>query len=255
MGSIQVAAYQEEIQATETNREQLILEHLPLVRWIAYRIRDRLPPEFSLDDLVSVGIIGLINAIDSFDPSQNVKLGTFASYRIRGAIMDSIRGMDGIAAHHRKLVKQIQSTITALEQRLQRQPSEEEIAREMGLPLDEYQALLLQTRAVTVGSLDAAPPNTEKMSFLSVIADRADYEPGHQFEREELKRVVAEGVRCLPPVERQILGLYYQEELNLKEIAEIMNLHYSRISQLKSQAILRLRALLAKKWPNMRGEI
>ncbi|MBN9663364.1 MAG: FliA/WhiG family RNA polymerase sigma factor [Acidobacteria bacterium] len=255
MASSQFAAYESEVASATSSRETLILEHLPLVRWIAHRIHERLPREFALDDLISTGILGLIAAIDSYDPIHNVKLSTFASYRIRGAIMDSIRGIDGIAPHHRKVVKQVQAAIAKLEQKLQRPPSEDEIAAELGMELEEYQQTLVQTRGVSIGSLDAAPVNTDKMTFLCFFADREDQEPGRILERAELKKVIAEGIARMPVAERQVLALYYQEGLNLKEIATIMNLHYSRISQLKTQAILRLKTLMDKKWPTPRGDI
>jgi RNA polymerase sigma factor for flagellar operon FliA len=254
MATSRAVVYQEEVRAGESSRDELIVANLPLVRWIAFRIHDRLPKEFALDDLVSVGVLGLIAAIDSYDPAQNVKLSTYASYRIRGAIMDSIRGLDGIAPHHRKLVKQLQSAISSLEHRLQRQPDEEEIAAEMGLDRDEYQQVLLQTRGVTVGSLDSSPENSERSPLLNYLPASNDLDPARLFERSELKRTIAEGISKLPKVERQVLGLYYQENLGLKEIAELMHLHYSRISQLKTQAVMRLRALMEKKWPAQGGD-
>lgn len=254
MATSHAVAYQEEVRTGTSTRDELILANLPLVRWIANRIHDRLPRDFTLEDLVSVGVLGLIAAIDSYDPAQNVKLSTYASYRIRGAIMDSIRGLDGIAPHHRKLVKQLQSAISSLEQRLQRQPEEDEIAAEMGLDREEYQQVLLQTRGVTVGSLDSSPANTDRSPLLNFIPCSKDIDPARRYERSELKRTIAEGIAKLPKVERQVLGLYYEENLGLKEIAEIMNLHYSRISQLKTQAVLRLRALIEKKWPSPRGD-
>src|SRR5580658_2583067 len=136
-------------------REQLILDHLPQVRWIATRFHEKLPENTCLEDLISTGIIGLINAIDNFDPTLNVRLKTYAEYRIRGAILDSVRGMDGIAPHKRKRLKQVQAAMDALEQRLQRTPAEEEIAAELGIGHKEYQEWLLELRGVSIGSLDA----------------------------------------------------------------------------------------------------
>jgi len=254
MATSRAVVYQEEVSSGESSRDELILSNLPLVRWIANRIHERLPKEFTIEDLVSVGVLGLVAAIDSYDSTQNVKLSTYASYRIRGAIMDSIRGLDGIAPHHRKLVKQLQTAISSLEQRLQRQPDEDEIAAEMGLDREEYQQVLVQTRGVTVGSLDSTPENSERSPLVNFLPASKDIDPARLFERSELKRTIAEGISKLPKVERQVLGLYYQENLGLKEIAEIMNLHYSRISQLKTQAVLRLRVVIEKKWPSQRGD-
>src|SRR5579863_6256149 len=122
----------------ESERERLILEHLPQVRLIARRIHDRLPESVSLEDLISTGVVGLIAAIDRFDPSQNVKLKTYAEYKIRGAILDSLRGLDWAPRQQRKRAKQIEAAICAAEQRLHRSPTEEEIAAELGQTIEEY---------------------------------------------------------------------------------------------------------------------
>src|ERR1700691_773947 len=125
-------------------RERLILENLPHVRWIAIRIHEKIGGAVGLDDLVSAGVIGLINAVDSYDPKFNVKLKTYAEHRIRGAILDSIRGLDGVPVHKRKRLRKIEAAIAAAEQRLQRVPAEEEIALELKMPLAEYQDLLAE---------------------------------------------------------------------------------------------------------------
>src|SRR5580698_7596629 len=139
MASLSSSVYSESPAQGAASREDLIMEHLPQVRWIATRIHEKLTGNTSLEDLISIGIIGLINAIDNFDPTLNVKLRTYAEYRIRGAILDSVRGMDGIAPHKRKRLKQVQSALDTLEQRLQRPPEEEEIAAELGMGLPGYQ--------------------------------------------------------------------------------------------------------------------
>src|SRR5436305_4490456 len=129
---------------TDDERERLILEHLPQVRLIARRIQERLPENISLEDLVSTGVIGLISAIDNFDPSHNVKLKTYAEYKIRGAILDSLRGLDWAPRQKRRKAKQIEAAIASLEQRLQRAPSEDEIAEEMEVSLEEYHEWLVE---------------------------------------------------------------------------------------------------------------
>jgi RNA polymerase sigma factor FliA len=151
-----IAVYGEPALQTPT-REQLIMEHLPQVRWIATRIHEKLPSTFALEDLISTGIIGLINAIDNYDPTHSAQLKTFAEFKIRGAILDSLRGLDGIPAHRRKDVKLMEAAINSLEQRLGRTPREEEIAAELSMPLAHYQNWLLDLRAVHIGSLDAEP--------------------------------------------------------------------------------------------------
>lgn len=233
-------------------RDRLILEHLPQVRLIARRIQERLPENISLDDLISAGILGLISAIDNFEPCHNVKLKTYAEYKIRGAILDSLRGLDWAPRQQRKRSKQIQQAIAALEKRLQYAPSEEEIAAELKVPTAEYHEWLVETAGLTLGSLDYTPVEGGR-DLLQMLPDTDEDQPLALFERAELKKLLTESIGKLPDVERSVLGLYYQEELTLREISRIMNLHESRISQLKSQAVLRLRSQMQKIWPTQRS--
>jgi RNA polymerase sigma factor for flagellar operon FliA len=234
-------------------RERLILDHLANVRWIAMRIHEKIGGAVGLEDLISSGVIGLIHAVDSFDAKYNVKLKTYAEHRIRGAILDSIRGLDGIPAHKRKQLKHIEAAIGAAEQRLQRVPTEEEIASEMNLSLAEYQDALADVRAVTLGSLDEITDGFSESKLLRYVADAEDDQPARILERAELENLVADAVTKMPRVERTILTLYFHEEQNLHEIAQILGMHTTRVCQLKSQAVLRLRAYVSKKWPSTRG--
>jgi RNA polymerase sigma factor for flagellar operon FliA len=231
------------------SREALILEHLPQVRWIATRIHEKLPDNTCLEDLISIGIIGLINAIDNFEPKFNVKLKTYAEYKIRGAILDSLRGMDGIAPHKRKKLKQVQAAMEALEQRLQRSPLEEEIAAELGIGHKEYQDWLVELRGISIGSLDAPANDDDARSLLHYLADPEDTSPVRLLERAELEALIQAGLDKMPRMERMVLDLYYREEQNLREIAPILGLHITRISQIKAQAILRLRNYIERRWP------
>ena len=177
MATLSALAYSEQPENVTASREQLILDHLPQVNWIATRIHEKLPGNTNLEDLISIGIIGLINAIDNFDASFNVKLKTYAEYKIRGAILDSVRGMDGIAPHKRKRLKVVQTALDTLEQRLQRAPTEEEIAAEMGLPLREYQEWLADLRGISIGSLDAPLNEDDSRNLVSYIADTTSDSP------------------------------------------------------------------------------
>jgi RNA polymerase sigma factor FliA len=236
----------------DNERERLILEHLPQVRLIARRIQERLPENVSVDDLVSTGVIGLIAAIDNFDPSHNVKLKTYAEYKIRGAILDSLRGLDWAPRQKRRQAKRIEAAIAAAEQRLQRMPTEEEIAAELAISLNEYHEWLVDIRGLNIASLEYTTGEQGK-DLLHYLPDQNDNLPSSLLEKSELERLLAEGIGGIPPIERTVLALYYQEELTLREIAQVVNLHESRISQLKSQAILRLRSHLSKQWPVTRG--
>jgi len=239
---------------SDDEREQLILQHLPQVRLIARRIQERLPENISLEDLISTGVIGLIAAIDNFDPSHNVKLKTYAEYKIRGAILDSLRGLDWAPRQKRRQAKRIEAAIAAAEQRLKRAPDEQEIAQELEISLEEYHERLVEIRGLNIASLEYTTGEQGK-DLLHYLPDADDNLPSKLLEKSELERLLAEGIDGIPKMERTVLGLYYQEELTLREIAQVVKLHESRISQLKSQAILRLRSHMAKQWPVSRGVV
>jgi RNA polymerase sigma factor for flagellar operon FliA len=241
-------------QMSVEDRERLILEHLPQVRLIARRIQERLPESISLDDLVSTGVLGLISAIDNFDPGHNVKLKTYAEYKIRGAILDSLRGLDWAPRQKRRKSKQIEAAITVAEQRLHAAPTEEEIAAELGISIDEYHEWLVEIRGLNVASLEYAG-NDQGRDLLQFLPDGGDNLPSALLERAELERLLAASIDRIPKIEQTVLSLYYHEELTLREIAIVVNLHESRISQLKSQAILRLRGQMAEQWPAARGMV
>jgi RNA polymerase sigma factor for flagellar operon FliA len=241
-------------QFTAAEREAVILEHLPQVRLIARRIHERLPSSVSLDDLISTGTVGLISAIDRFDPALNIKLKTYAEYKIRGAILDNLRGLDWAPRQHRKRSKQIEAAIAKLEQGLHHAPSEAEIAAHLGVTIEAYHAGLVDLQGLNVGSLESAAPDDEgSRDLLNFLSDDKESWPSSLMERSELQKVLAEAITKMPDMEKKVLCLYYYEELNLREISKIVNLHESRISQLKSQAILRLRVSMQKLWPCTRG--
>lgn len=244
-----MGTYQDTAVHAAEERDRLILEHLPQVRLIARRIHERLPESVNLEDLVSAGVLGLIAAIDNFDCSLGVKLKTYAEYKIRGSILDSLRGLDWAPRQQRKKSKQIESAIETLEQRLQRAPTEEEIAAELKLDIDEYHEWLVDVRAVNLGSLEMAPGPENSGDMLRFIADDEDQWPSSLLERAELERLLKQAIQRMPAIEKTVLSLYYQEELTLREIAQVVKLHESRISQIKSQAILRLRSFFNKCWP------
>ena len=248
-------ACQDDAESPSEERERLILEHLPQVRLIARRIHDRLPENVSLEDLVSAGIIGLIAAVDQYDPSQNVKLKTYAEHKIRGAILDSLRGLDWAPRQRRKKAKQIEFAICQAEQRLHRTPSEDEIATEMGVGLEEYHRWLVDVQGLNLGSLEFTSEDGEPHGLLEHISDERDLLPSQLLERSQLEELLAESIKKIPTMERTVLGLYYLEELSLREIAQVVDLHESRISHLKSQAILRLRADMGKVWPHAAGGV
>jgi RNA polymerase sigma factor for flagellar operon FliA len=225
-------------------RERLILEYLPKVRWVAAGIHERLPPSISEEDLVSAGIVGLIAAIDKYDAGRSASLWTYAEYKIRGAILDSIRGLDCMSQHRRKRARELQAGIAAAEQRCQRTPEEQEIAQELGVTVDEYRAWLLETQGVTLGSLDVCGADGGEALVERYIADESVESPLDTAARAEMEGLLAVAIEHLPEPEQLVLHLYFNEELTLVEVGRVMSLHYSRVSQLKSQAVLRLRNYL-----------
>jgi RNA polymerase sigma factor for flagellar operon FliA len=245
--------YQLTAESLAAERERLILENLPQVRLIARRIHERLPSSVSLEDLTSAGIVGLISAIDNFNPTLNVKLKTYAEYKIRGAILDSLRGLDWAPRQKRKKAKLIEAAVFKAEQRLHRTPSEDEIAGELKLTTDEYHTWLVEIRGVNLGSLEFAGGEEGNRDLLKYVSDDEENWPSRILERSELERLLAEAIDKMPYVERTVLSLYYHEELTLREIAKVVDLHESRVSQLKTQGILRLRGYIEKRWPRRGG--
>jgi RNA polymerase sigma factor for flagellar operon FliA len=231
-------------------REALVLEHLPQVRLIARRIHDRLPDHIPLEDLVSTGIIGLIAAIDNYDPSQKVQLKTYAEHRIHGAIIDSLRETDWVPRETRKKAKTIDAAIHKLRQRLGRDPAEEEIATELNVDLAEYQKWLTELCSMELEPLQYVSSDNQSVDLLKFISDDESMWPSRTVERSELERILALAIERMPKVERIVLSLYYYEELSLREISWIMGVHLSRVGQLRVQGILRLRSHLQRVWFN-----
>ncbi|MGD0013959.1 MAG: FliA/WhiG family RNA polymerase sigma factor [Bryobacteraceae bacterium] len=235
-------------QRAPNERERLILERMPQVRLIARRIYDRVPASVGLDDLISAGTLGLIAAIDHFDPAMNVKLKTYAEHKIRGAILDSLRELDWAPRQKRKKAKRIESATAAAGQRHQRAPTEDEVASELHLSLDELHGWLVEVRGVNLSSLEAASENGAQ-DRLKLVGDDEEQWPSCILERAELGRLVDDAIEKMPGIERMVIRLYYKKEQTLREIAQLAGLHESRISQLKTQAILRLRTYMSRRWP------
>lgn len=236
--------------AANPEREQHILEHLPQVRLIASRIHDKLPESVCLDDLISAGVLGLIDAVDHFDASLNVKLKTYAEHKIRGSILDSLRSLDWAPRNKRRKSKLIEAAITEQEKKLHRAPTEEEVSRQLGVTLKEYRQWLVEIRGINLAPMEQGPTGDgEGADVLRFVSDDENDWPSKLFERSELRRLVAQTIDRLPEVERTIVSLYYGKEFTLRQIARIVSLHETRVSQLKSQAIVRMRATLKAKWP------
>ncbi len=229
------------------NSEQIIKEYAPMVKYVANRIALRLPPHIEVDDLISVGVIGLIDAIEKYDPTRGAKFKTYAEFRVRGSILDELRSMDWVPRSVRQKASSLDSVMEKLKARLGRLPEDEEVAKEMGLSLDEFFDTLNQTQNMPILSLEdlgIAKESGEHKSLLDCLAGKGDADPQTQHRLNELKGVIAKAIDTLPEKERLMVSLYYYEELTMKEIGEVLSITESRVSQIHSKAVFRLRTKL-----------
>lgn len=231
---------------TQGQKDQLIQEYAPLIRYIAQKIAVRLPSNIELDDLISAGVIGLMDAIDKYDPSRDNKFKTYAEFRIRGAILDELRAQDWVPRSIRDKAKLLDRTMVQLEADLGRSPTDEEIAKALNVSVDEFHDLVNQVRPVSLLSIDDSQTfsNTDKKSILNLLEGSKLNNPYNQLNIKTIKEVVARAIEELPERQRLVLSLYYYEDLNLKEIGQVLRVTESRVSQLHAQAVQRLRAKL-----------
>jgi RNA polymerase sigma factor for flagellar operon FliA len=228
-----------------TERDLLLMEHLPTVRYLARRIHERLPQHVELDDLVSAGVVGLIDAFSKFDHTKKVQFKSYAQFRIRGAILDSLRTLDWSPRELRRKGRAVEEAIRSVTQRVGRAPSEQEIAKEMELTLEEYQLLLGDLKGLEIGSLHMERSEESGDEELAYIPGSPEDDPLFRCLKGEMKQRLADAIDELPEKERMVLTLYYYEELTMKEIGLTLGVVESRVSQIHSSAVLRLRTALA----------
>lgn len=228
-------------------------KYLPLVKHIAGRLSISLPSHIEQDDLIGYGVFGLLDALERFEPSKGVKFETYATLRIRGAIIDGLRIMDWVPHSARQKVKKVQDAFYQLEVELGRAATTEEAARFLGIEMKELEGILAQAQVMSLTSIDetAATQDGDSSSALDFIHDPAAEEAFTEVENEERLKLLEQAIAKLPEKEQLVVALYYQEELTLKEIAAVLKLSESRISQLHSQAILRLRGRLSRQKKNL----
>lgn len=227
------------------DRDLLLVEHLPTVRYVARRIHERLPQHIDLDDLISAGIVGLIDAFSKFDHTKKVQFKSYAQFRIRGAILDSLRALDWSPRELRRKGRAVEEAIRTVTQRIGHAPSEHEIAAEMNLALTEYQQLLGDLKGLEIGSLHMERSEDSGDEELAYIPGSPEEDPLFRCLKGELKESLADAIDDLPEKERMVLTLYYYEELTMKEIGLTLGVVESRVSQIHSSAVLRLRTALA----------
>jgi RNA polymerase sigma factor for flagellar operon FliA len=227
-------------------KERIVLEHTPLIRYIVNRIAVRLPSHIDLDDLHNTGVIGLMDAIDKYDPEKNCKFKTYAEFRIKGAILDQLRSLDWVPRSIRQKSRRLEQTYAEVEQRLGRPASEAEIAEALGLELTQFHFLLNQVRGVSMINLDELRASGESDQPLhgDLFEDVKAENPFLLLKSREMRQAIAECIGALPEKERLVISLYYYEDLNMKEIGNVLEITESRVCQIHTKAVARLRSKL-----------
>jgi RNA polymerase sigma factor FliA len=229
-------------------REKLILHYSPLVKYVAGRVSSGLPPSVEFGDLVSYGVFGLLDAIDKYDPDRGIKFETYAIARIKGAIIDELRADDWVPRSVRFKAREIERAYVALEGELRRIPTDEEVAEKLNISLDEYLNLLGKMSLISLVALDelwtVSGDRPDKISLADTVEDVKVKDPSKTFEIEEMKDMIADAINHLPERERIVVSLYYFEGLTMREIGEVLSVTESRVCQMHTKAILRLRARL-----------
>jgi RNA polymerase sigma factor FliA len=249
---IQVSAIQQKVfeppMSTVAQRDELIVGHLPQIQYIAYRISLKLPAYIEVNDLVSAGILGLLDAIERFDPTRGVKFKTYAELRIRGAILDSLRNLDWAPRSLRKKGKDLEHVCWDLEQRLGRPASDTEVCEEMEISLDKFYELAAKIKNLNMDSFwePSGQDGDQNSKQLLNVPDASHLDQFFDFHKSEIKSILRTFIDTLPKRERLVVSLYYFDELTMKEIGRNLNVNESRVSQLHTKAIVRLRTKLIK---------
>jgi RNA polymerase sigma factor FliA len=226
-------------------RDRILLEQLPQVRYLARRIHERLPRHVLFEDLVHAGVVGLIDAFNKFDHSKHVQFGSYAKFRIRGAILDSLREMDWGPRELRRKARKVEEAHRKLSLELSRAPTENEVATELGMTLQELQHLLGELDSLEVGSLRIESPwDGKEEDLCDYLPSAPEDAPFFRCQRSEMKALLARVIAELPEKEQQVLALYYFEELTMKEVGTVLGIGESRVSQIHSLAVVRLRSRL-----------
>ncbi len=233
---------------TQEKREELILKYSPLIKYVAGKLAMRLPPNISQDDLISSGVIGLMDAIEKFDSSKKIRFKTYAEFRIRGAILDELRSLDWVPRSIRKKATELEKTYHYLEKALNRPPKDKEVAKALGISIEKFHKLLDKTKSVTfldIETIRRRMPDSNEEDLFDLIESDNEVNPFTLLNKTEIKEILAKAINSLPEKEKIVVSLYYYEDLTMREIGEIMGYTESRISQMHTKAMLRLRIRLA----------
>jgi RNA polymerase sigma factor FliA len=231
-------------------RERLVVAYSPLVKYVSGRMASGLPAHVDEADLISYGLVGLINAIERFEPEREIKFETYAITRIKGSIIDELRSLDWVPRSVRARAREIEKANAKLEHQLQRAPTDEEMAAALGWSIEEFQDALLQISNSTIAALDelwtVGDSSGDQVSLLDTLPDERAPDPAAVMDQTDLKDRVADAIARLPDRERRVIGLYYYMNLTLREIGEVLGVTESRVSQLHTKAVLRLRSRLGE---------
>jgi RNA polymerase sigma factor for flagellar operon FliA len=225
-------------------QERVLLEHLPIVRFLARRIHERLPQHVDIEDLVSAGVVGLMDAFAKFDPTKKVQFRSYAQFRIRGAILDSLRTLDWSPRELRRKGRAVEEAIRVLTARFGHAPGEGEVATEMALSLEEYQQLLGDLKGLEIGTLHLERNEDSGEEELAYVPGRPEEDPLFRCLKGELEERLAEAISHLPDRERLVMSLYYYEEMTMREIGLALGVVESRVSLVHASAVVHLRAAL-----------
>lgn len=234
-------------QRSPEERDELILEYLPLVKFVASRIAARLPSQVEIDDLTNAGVLGLIDAIEKFDETRKIKFKTYAEFRVKGAILDELRALDWAPRSTRQKAHRLEAAYSELEGRLGRPAENHEIIEFMGITFDEFYDLLREAAGISLISLDEIRGDGDESSnrnLLEFLANPDELDPAELLNLDQVYQIVAEAIDQLPEKERLVVSMYYTDELTMKEIGAILDITESRVSQIHTKAILRLRSKL-----------
>ncbi len=230
-----------------TDNNAMLKQYSPLVRRLAHQMIAKLPANVEIDDLIQVGMIGLHDALGRFDAAQGVQFETFATQRIRGAMLDELRGSDWMSRGNRRQQRNIEAAVHRLEQKLGRAPHESEIAAEMGIPLTEYQELLGKVRGTQLVYLEDLSGDEGDDDYLERHVGTEEANPMAMLQDLRMRTALVEAIKNLPEREQYVMSMYYEHDMNLKEIAAVLKVTESRVCQLHSQSIARLRVKL-REW-------
>jgi len=228
-------------------RQELIVKYTPLIKYIANRIAIRLPSHIDIEDIVNTGVLGLMDAIEKFDPTRGVKFETYAEFRIKGAILDELRALDWVPRSVRKIATWLDTANASLEKKLGRPAYDEELAEAMDIEVDKLHELLSRAGGISLLSLEMViNKNDGKRPLMDFLSAKDDQNPVESMKLEEMRDIVADCIELLPEKEKLVVSLYYYDELTMKEIGSVLKLTESRVSQIHTKAVMRLRGKLRR---------